>query len=137
MKLIILFFIICSGWLSAGEIIWQKDLFKAISLAQTEKRPLIVMVEGTHCRWCKKMRYRTLSDERVIAKMASFVNVRVDQEDTKAAALLPKIEGVPTIFFLSSDQKVLETAMGYYDVNDFLSFFISFESKRKQLSQME
>ena len=132
MKYVIVFFLMMLSVISADDIVWQSDLESARKLAKKEHRLMMIMVEGEHCRWCKKMRYRTLGDEKVIAKLASFVNVRVDQEDTKATALLPKIEGVPTIFFMSPDQKVLETAMGYYDVDDFLSFFVSFKAERKK-----
>ncbi len=119
--------------LSAGDIVWQKDLESALSLAEKEHRLVMVMVEGEHCRWCKKMRYRTLDDARVVQKLSSYVNVRVDENDRTAMKLLPAIRGVPTIFFLSPDRKLLQKVEGYYAADDFLSFFKGIEQQTWQL----
>ncbi|OQX49854.1 MAG: hypothetical protein B5M46_03235 [Epsilonproteobacteria bacterium 4484_20] len=53
-----------------AEIVWQKDLETAFEKARKEQKVIIVMVEGKHCRWCKKMKYRTLGDERVEKRLA-------------------------------------------------------------------
>lgn len=62
----ILLFLTLFGLLLGGDIVWQKDLKSAFSLAQEQHRTLMVMVEGEHCRWCKKMHARTLNDEKII-----------------------------------------------------------------------
>ncbi len=115
--------------LSASDIVWQKDLAQALQQARQEHKLVMVMVEGKHCRWCKKMRYRTLSNESVTQKLSSYINVRVDEQDKKAMSMLPSIRGVPTIFFLYPDKKVIESVEGYYNVEDFLSFFKEIEQK--------
>jgi uncharacterized protein YyaL (SSP411 family) len=126
-------FILCvtllGTMLFAGDIVWQKDLAHAFEVAKKENRLLMVFVEGEHCRWCKKMRYRTLDDERVIEKLGHYVNVRVDEADKEAMKELPAIQGVPTIFFLYPNKELVETAMGYYKADDFLSFFKGIEQK--------
>ena len=129
MKVLTLCFILLGTLLQAGDILWQKDLQHAFETARKENRLLMVMVEGEHCRWCKKMRYRTLDDEKVSRKLENFVNVRVDEADKKSMKVLPPVKGVPTIFFLYPDGKVIETATGYYGVDDFLSFFKAVEQK--------
>ena len=120
-KIVLLFLTLC-GMLLADDLIWQKDLESAFALADKEHRTVMVMVEGEHCRWCKKMRYRTLGNDRVIAALKSFITVRVDEADETAMKILPPVQGVPTIFFLQPDKKVIETVTGYYGVDDFLSF---------------
>jgi thioredoxin-related protein len=138
MKAAVLFWIVAFGtMLHAGEIVWQKDLQQAFAKAEREQRPLMVMVEGKYCRWCRKMRYRTLDDKKVIEKLASYVNVRVDKEDGEAMHLLPSVQGVPTVFLFSYDRKVSETAIGYYDADDFLDFFVSFETKKRRRTGTE
>jgi len=98
-----------------------------MALAKQEHRALMVMVEGKHCRWCKKMRYRTLADEAVVKKLKPFVSVRVDKEDSQNMQLLPPIKGVPTIFFLTPEGKTIATSVGYYTVSDFISYISSIE----------
>jgi uncharacterized protein YyaL (SSP411 family) len=129
MKPLILLAVLFGHLLFAVDIVWQKDLQHAFEVAQRENRLLMVFVEGEHCRWCKKMRYRTLEDERVVRKLSRFVNVRVDEADKEAMKDLPAIQGVPTIFFLYPNKEVIETAMGYYRTDDFLSFFKGIEQK--------
>ena len=81
-----------------ADITWQKDLSKAFVMAQKEHKNVMVFVEGEHCRWCKKMKHRTLSEVSVETALKDFVTVKVMQEDSEAMKVLPKIEGVPTIF---------------------------------------
>ena len=114
-----------------NEIVWQKDLKSAVSLAKQQQLPLMVMVEGKRCRWCKKMRYRTLEDEAVTAKLQGYVNVRVDEDDKEAMSHLPPVDGVPTIFFFSSRMKLLKTSVGYSVADEFLKTFPKIEKKLK------
>ena len=113
-----------------ADIDWQKDLASAFAKAKQEHKVVMVMVEGEHCKWCKKMRYRTLGDESVEKKLENYVNIRVMDEDEKAVNTLPNIDGVPTIFFMDGDKKVIQKLVGYYDVDDFMSFLRTVEEKR-------
>jgi len=133
MKKTIILFVSLIGLLLADDLIWQKNLQSALATAQKEHRVVMVMVEGEHCRWCKKMRYRTLSDEAVVDALKPYVTVRVDETDRNAMGELPRVEGVPTIFFISPDKKVIETVTGYYNVDDFLSFVKEVKRKTWQL----
>lgn len=104
-----------------ADITWQKDLSKAFVMAQKEHKNVMVFVEGEHCRWCKKMKHRTLSEVSVETALKDFVTVKVMQEDSEAMKVLPKIEGVPTIFFMSATKEVLEKVAGYYATDDFIA----------------
>jgi len=112
-----------------ADLHWQKDLPTAFDLAKKEHKKVMVFVEGKHCRWCKKMKHRILSDESVEKRLASFVLVKVDQEDEEAVKTLPQIDGVPTIFFMTAEKTVLEKVIGYFDVFDFTSYIDSAEKK--------
>jgi len=113
----------------SADIDWQKDVATAFELAKKEHKNVMVFVEGEHCRWCKKMKHRTLSDESIEKRLKSYVSVRVMQENEDAVKDLPAIEGVPTIFFMTADKKVLQPVVGYYSVDDFISFFNTIEQK--------
>jgi len=98
---------------------WVKDLDIALATAQKEHKNIMVMVEGEHCRWCKKMKGRTLSDEDVEKRLEKFVVVKVMREDGTAMAKLPPVDGVPTIFFMKPNKVVIQEILGYEDVSDF------------------
>ncbi|PHS34354.1 MAG: thioredoxin family protein [Sulfurovum sp.] len=101
---------------------WEKDLDTAFEVAKKEQKVVMVLIEGEHCRWCTKMKQRTLSDEGVEKRLEKFVVVKVMREDAKAMSVLPQINGVPTIFFMTAQKEVLESIVGYFDVTDFTSY---------------
>ena len=89
----------------------------------------MLMVESSHCRWCRKMKYRTLRNPKVSKRLHAYVPVKVMQEDEDVVNGLPEIHGVPTIFFMTADKKVVETVVGYFNVGDFLSYLDDVEKK--------
>ncbi len=108
---------------------WEKDMDTALAVAQKEHKNVMVMVEGEHCRWCKKMKARTLLDEGVEKRLSKYVVVKVMREDGNAMAKLPPVEGVPTIFFMKENKAILEEIMGYYNVEDFILRIDALEKK--------
>ncbi|HEY9128928.1 MAG TPA: thioredoxin family protein, partial [Sulfurovum sp.] len=91
---VILGFLLLSSTLFSLE--WMKDVNSAFALAKKEKKNVMVLVEGENCRWCKKMKYRTLQDEAVEKRLEKFVLLKVMREDASAMSLLPSVKGVPT-----------------------------------------
>lgn len=118
--------------LFAGEMVWIKDIGTAFKQAQKEEKTVMVMVEGEHCRWCKKMKHRTLADENVQKKLESYITVKVMREDEDAVKDLPIIDGVPTIFFMTPQKELIETVVGYFNVEDFLSYISDVEKKKEK-----
>ena len=112
-----------------ADISWQKDISSAFELAKKEHRNVMIFVEGKTCRWCKKMKHRTLSDESVDKRLQSYIAVKVFREDKEAIKDLPEIQGVPTIFFSTPEKKILESVIGYYTVEDFISYINDVEKK--------
>ena len=129
MKKIILSMLLLSGALLALD--WVKDIDTAVQIAKKEHKNIMVMVEGEHCRWCKKMKGRTLSDDTVEKRLEKYVVVKVFREDGNAMAQLPPVDGVPTIFFMKENKAILEDIVGYFNVEDFISYIDDVEKKAK------
>ena len=129
MKKIILSMLLLSGTLLALD--WVKDIDTAVQIAKKEHKNIMVMVEGEHCRWCKKMKGRTLSDDTVEKRLEKYVVVKVFREDGNAMAQLPPVDGVPTIFFMKENKAILEDIVGYFNVEDFISYIDDVEKKEK------
>ncbi len=130
MKRVLTVLFLFSAWLSA-DITWQKDIPTALQLAQKEHKPVMVFVESETCRWCKKMKHRTLSDESVDKRLQSYVSVKVFRENKEDIKDLPEIQGVPSIFFMTAEKKILESVIGYYNVEDFISYLNDVDKKVK------
>jgi len=118
-----------STTLCAEEITWTEDINTAFDLAKKEQRTVMVFVEGKNCRWCVKMKERTLGDENVQKKLQSYITVKVMREDEDAVKDLPIIHGVPSIFFMTPEKEVIESVVGYFNVEDFLSYISDVEKK--------
>jgi len=111
---------------------WVKDLDTALATAQKEHKNIMVLVEGEHCRWCKKMKGRTLSDDTVEKRLKAYVLVKVFRENYHAMQKLPSVRGVPTIFFMKEDKEVIEDIIGYFNVGDFISYIDDVEKAIKK-----
>ncbi|WP_295421467.1 DUF255 domain-containing protein [Sulfurovum sp.] len=129
MKRLLITFLLCMTTIFSADIVWQKDIVTAFELAKKESKVVMLMVEGEHCRWCKKMEEHTLSDENVTQRLEPYIAVKVMRENEKAVKDLPMINGVPTIFFMTTDKKVIESVVGYFDIGDFLSYIDDVEKK--------
>ena len=127
MNKIVLGVLLLSSMLFSME--WVKDVNSAFTLAKKEHKSVMVLVEGENCRWCKKLKHRTLSDEAVEKRLEKFVTVKVMREDPAAMSVLPPVKGVPTIFFIDESKAVVEEILGYVDVEDFISYINSVEKK--------
>ena len=110
---------------------WVKDLDTAFALAKKEQKTVMVFVEGKNCSWCRKMKGRTLTEDSVVKRLEKFVVVKVMREDPTPMATLPQIKGVPTIFFMNSNKKVLESVVGYLRVRDFIAVLDTVEKMAK------
>ena len=129
MKKIVLSILLLTGSIFALD--WVKDIDTALELAKKEHKAIMVMVESEHCRWCKKMKGRTLSDDAVEKRLEKFVLVKVMRENGNAMAKLPPVKGVPTIFFMKADKSIVEEIIGYFNVEDFTSYINDVEKKVK------
>jgi len=125
---IILLSMLLSGLLFAVD--WVEGLDTAMRQAAKEHKNVMVMVVSQECRWCKKMKQRTLNDGRVQKRLKHFVTVQVMRDDKVEMSQLPKIDGVPTIFFLDPNGKVIQELLGYMNVENFLSYIPDIEKSR-------
>jgi len=129
LKLLLTFVLLGLSILFSADIVWQKDMTTAFELAKKENKVVMLFVEGEHCRWCKKMKHRTLADENVSKRLVPYIAVKIMRENAEAVKDLPMIHGVPTIFFMTDTKKVLESVVGYFGVGDFLSYIDDVEKK--------
>lgn len=129
MKKILLTFFVLSGVLFALD--WVKDIDSAVSQAKKEHKSIMVMVEGKHCRWCTKMKSRTLSDNAVQKRLEKFVVVKVMRENEIEMSKLPSVKGVPTIFFMKENGIILEEIIGFFNTDDFTYYINAVEKKTK------
>ncbi|SMD33762.1 Thioredoxin-like domain-containing protein [Reichenbachiella faecimaris] len=107
------------------QINWN-DLESAQTLSIESPRPIFIEFTAKWCGWCKKMEKTTFRDDKVIDLLnEKFYAVKVDfdsptliefQGENFTGKQLAKhfgISGLPTMIYISSDQKNSETIVGY------------------------
>jgi thioredoxin-related protein len=102
---------------------WYLDIEEAFKKAKEEKKNLVVMVGEESCRWCKKMKERTLTDRRIQEKLKSYILVSVKRSDKNAIKHLHTFDGnIPSFFFMKEDKELVGSIVGYFRADDFLEY---------------
>jgi thiol-disulfide isomerase/thioredoxin len=93
------------------ELAWEPDYKTALKRAETEKKPLLVMMTATWCGPCQLLEKQTLHDEWIRHFLSSFVVVKAyeDREVEQKYGL----RGYPTLVFIDSSGKPVHTCVGY------------------------
>jgi len=104
-------------------LLWHLNIETALQKAKKEKKDILVMVGEDSCRWCKKMKNRTLTDARIQKKLKSYILVSVKRSDKEAIQYLPTFDGnIPSFFFLKENKEIIESIVGYFKADDFLEY---------------
>ena len=105
----------------AENLKWEDSLDRAFIRAKAENRTVMVMVKSPSCRWCIKMKEKTLKDKNISKRLEKFILVKVDRSSLKSKDI-PYAKYLPTIYFMTPDKKILERVVGYCGTLDFNSW---------------
>lgn len=89
---------------------WQTDLDKALALATSQKRPLLLRFTADWCPPCKVMDRSVFPDPNVkkaLAERVVPVILDIDQEQNAELAYRFQVRGVPALILVNSDGEVL------------------------------
>lgn len=88
---------------ASDSIQWKRSFDTAVSTAAKTKRPLLVDFEAEWCGFCKKLDRETYAHASVIRFITNtFVSAKVDVDKHPELKARFKINGLPTIVFLSA-----------------------------------
>ncbi|MFT7879658.1 MAG: thioredoxin family protein [Sulfurimonas sp.] len=111
------------------ELTWEKDTATAFSKAKAEKKNVMLMVEASHCRWCKRMKQQTLADESVKERLQNYILVKILRSDKEAMKILPEsYYPAPTTFFMTPEGEIIEKAIGFFEAADFITYINDVEA---------
>ncbi len=90
------------------------------SLDDVIDAPAMVMIETAYCPWCKRMKFTTLRDEKVVKELAPFTAVRMYKSDWNRLQI-DHVKMVPTVYFLDHNKKIIKKVVGFWEASDFLT----------------
>jgi len=129
MKKVMLLLLIATSFIFANEMKWEKDIATAFKKAKESNQTVMIYVETNNCPWCRKMKHRTLANDDVFEKLQNYVVVRTIKNSQEAQKYGLNVTYVPTIFFYSPKEELYQKTVGYYSVEDFLSWLGDIEKK--------
>ena len=135
MKRVLFLLLVSSALIFADGLNWRATLSDAISVAKKQDKIIMVFVQSDYCRWCKKMKNRTFINPNVVQRLLQVEVVKVIRDDYGTLQDFPSIRGVPTIFFITPDKKIVGQIVGYVEPVDFLSYLNDAQAKAKKLKE--
>lgn len=133
LSLIVAFSILAFAWVigsvfaQGGEspgksaIEWRTDYEAALAEAKKDGKLVVVDFHATWCGPCKMMDRTTFKNEKVVARLAGFVPLKIDVDKQRDVAAKYGITGMPTLAVLNADGSPVGGATGYQDADGFLA----------------
>ncbi|HOX25568.1 MAG TPA: DUF255 domain-containing protein [Candidatus Krumholzibacteria bacterium] len=105
----------------ADPIVWRA-YDAAISEASQTGKPVLIHFTADWCGWCTKMKRETYTQPDVARLMnEAFVPILVDADRNPQLKARYGVQGLPTIWFVTSDGKGITYIPGFVDAATFRS----------------
>jgi thioredoxin-related protein len=101
---------------------WQPDLKTAHRESAASGRPILIVVGGPRCVYCRKLESETLRDPSLVSYInTSFVPVHLDMgiESERRSAEILEVTALPTCVVLSPNVDLLGTVEGFVKPQEF------------------
>lgn len=133
MKKIVAAFILLAGVLFGANLDWPSDYQVALQQAKQEKKNIYMLITSQDCRWCRKFEETTLQEDIVRAKLQKeYVLVHLDR-DLHVFPQKFQRAPVPRHYFITPDEEVIYTFLGYWDREDFFSYLKDAQERLKKM----
>jgi len=132
-KIIISLFFILP--LFGASLDWMTNYDDALAKAKVEHKNLIVFIESSNCPYCYKFKADVLDTKYVIASLEQFVPLKLDINSPETKQYFPKAVVTPTTYFITPENRNLETIVGYLNEEFFYWRLDSAETEAKKISK--
>lgn len=116
-------------------ISWESSFEGAMKKARAQGKPVMIDFYTDWCHWCKVLDKDVYTDKGVITESSNWISVKVNAEKRTDIARAYNVTGFPTIAFIESDGKPIDTIPGFAPMPEFLNLMRTAYSKRAQPSQ--
>jgi len=101
---------------------WMYDMASAMDYASQTGKQIMVYLDKSNSKWSKKMRKKTLTNNRIIRALDNFVWVKLQKGGAEARAYGLNAKYAPTVFFMRADRSSLAKAEGYFTPGEFIQW---------------
>ena len=114
---------------------WVYDEAEGFKIAKQEDKLIMLDFYAAWCAACNELDHQTYADPAVAARLADYVNVKLDftrtSETTKALTEKYQIPGLPVVIFLDANETVLKRFTGFVDAEKMLGILDEIEDSRQ------
>lgn len=112
---------------------WVYDETEGLEMAKREDKLIMLDFYASWCAACKELDHKTYADPAVAAKLANYVNIKLDftrsSEITEALTEKYQIPGLPVVIFMDAEGRVLKRFTGFVGPEEMLSILNDIENK--------
>ena len=104
--------------LAEKEVPWVEALDAGYALAAEHRRPMVIILYASWCRWCEKLLTETMTDVRVKQYADDFVWVKVDSDKDKAIMSRYGQKSFPMVLLMTDDGTEIFKKEGFMNARD-------------------
>ncbi len=112
---------------------WVYDETEGLEMAKREDKLVMLDFYASWCAACKELDHKTYADPAVAAKLANYVNIKLDftrsSETTEALTEKYEIPGLPVVIFMDAEGRVLKRFTGFVGPEEMLRILNDIENK--------
>jgi thioredoxin-related protein len=122
MKKLLFVWVLLTGMLAAASLQLEAGYDKALSKAQAEERPVMLVLSSKSCRYCDLFDQETLADPQVIKALnRDFVSMVIYADKGEYVPRQLVTGATPTIWFLTpKGEPMFQPIMGAVGKEDFI-----------------
>ena len=115
----------------AADAKWASSYEEAFTLAKAQEKSVLVMLSQENCKACWYMENIVFEDEVLIETIEKeYVMLYLDVHDDDIHGL--DYSGTPTLYFLTSDDKVIKRLDGVYNIKELRAAMLKIEKPEKK-----
>ncbi len=119
LSIVALIIVLSVGSATAGGVVWR-DHDTALAEAESADKPVMIHFTADWCGWCKKMKKEVYDLPDVAATLnTDFVPSMVDADKHPDLKARYGVQGLPTIWFVTSEGEGITYIPGYVDAPTF------------------
>ena len=112
---------------------WVYDEAQGLEIAKREDKLVMLDFYASWCAACKELDHQTYADPAVAAKLANYVNIKLDftrsSETTEALTEKYQIPGLPVVIFMDAEGTVLKRFTGFVGAEKMLGILDEVEGR--------